>query len=202
VPQELRKDRFNIVFAGRLEPTKAPQIAVAAACQLPPDSRGHLVVLGDGPLQEQVSSAIHAAPNGRDRVSLLGFRGDALNFLAHADAVVMSSLHEGLPFTAMEALGFGVPLIASDVGGLQEVLRNRETALLVPPSQPDRLSQAMLEVERDEALRTSLAERGKRFQLAELSASSMVERYIDVYSQLLTPQAALAAHAGSQASSA
>jgi hypothetical protein len=60
----------------------------------------------------------------------------------------------------------------------------------------------MLEVERDEALRTSLAERGKRFQLAELSASSMVERYIDVYSQLLTPQAALAAHAGSQASSA
>ncbi len=201
VPAELDRDRFNIVFAGRLEPTKAPVDAALAACQLPPDSRGHLVMLGDGPLQPQVAEVVTTAAGGKDRVSMLGFRSDALNFLAHADAVIMPSLHEGLPYTAMEALGFGVPLIASDVGGLHEVLRDRQTAVLVPPAQPERLMQAMLEVERNEALRTTLNQQGRSFQLAELSAAAMVDRYIELYSQVLEPQAR-AAHANTQASSA
>jgi glycosyltransferase involved in cell wall biosynthesis len=186
-PAELRGDRFNVVFAGRLEPTKAPLDAVAAACQVPRDSRVHLVMLGDGPLHQQTRDAV--AAGGGDRVSMLGFRSDALSFLAHADAVIMSSLHEGLPFTAMESLGFGVPLISTDVGGLHEVLRDRETALLVPPSQPPRLMRAMLELEDDADLRAGLSERGKNFQRAELSAHAMVARYIALYTQLLAPRA-------------
>ncbi len=188
VPAELQPARFNMVFAGRFEPTKAPVDCALAACSLPQDSRGHLVMLGDGPLRSQVAAVVAASPAGKDRVSMPGFRTDALNFLAHADAVVIPSLHEGLPYTAMEALGFGVPLIASDVGGLREVLRDGRTALLVPPSQPDRLMQAMLKLERDAGLRETLIQQGRSFQLAELSASAMVDSYIELYRQVLEPQ--------------
>ncbi len=52
--------------------------------------------------------------------------------MASADALIMPSLHEGLPYTLLEAMSLGLPVVASDVGGLAEVLRNEETGLLVP----------------------------------------------------------------------
>jgi glycosyltransferase involved in cell wall biosynthesis len=183
-PPELRPDRFNVVFAGRLEPVKGPLEAIETLRLLPQDSRAHLFVLGAGPLEADAIQRVRAA-NLERRVSLLGFRKDAQAYIAHADAVLMPSAHEGLPFTAIEALGFGVPLVASDVGGLHETLRHRETALLVPAGKPSRFAAALHELERDTALCRVLATNGIHLQRTHLSAGAMLTHYLNLYHSTL-----------------
>lgn len=183
-PAELRESRFNVVFAGRLEAVKAPLAAIAAMAALPAGSRAHLLMLGDGPLKSEVLAAA-AAPEVQSKVTLLGFRPDALSFIAHADAVVLPSLHEGLPFVALEALALGTPLIASRVGGLQEYLIDRQTVLFTTPGEAVSVSTAIREAECDEALRARLVNQGRTMVRENLSGESMVSAYVALYEQAI-----------------
>jgi glycosyltransferase involved in cell wall biosynthesis len=188
-PAEMAGNRLNVVFAGRLEEVKAPLDAIAAAALLPTQSQLHLYMLGTGPLEERVKAAA-GAPEVAHRVSVLGFRKDARNFIAHADIVILPSRHEGLPFTAIEALGFGVPLVASAVGGLGEVLRHRETAILVDPGDPAHLTAALWELETDHDLLARLSVNGMRLQREAFSSDVMVERHLDLYMETLAARGA------------
>jgi glycosyltransferase involved in cell wall biosynthesis len=141
------------VFVGRLTEQKALPIAFDALARVP---SARLVVVGDGP--ERSALEERAASLG-GRVEFRGAvpRDAALRTLAGARAALLSSAWENLPHAAVEALSVGVPVIATAVGGVPEVVRDEENGLLVAPNDPDALAAAMRRVLDEAGLRDRLA---------------------------------------------
>ena len=137
---ELRRrlglDGLVLVFAGRLTAQKALEVAFAAVERCDGVT---LLVAGDGPERERLERL--AGP----RVRFLGpvSRHEALELFAAADATVLSSSWENFPHTVVEALAAGTPVVATDVGGVGEVVRDGENGLLVPAGDVDALATAM-----------------------------------------------------------
>jgi glycosyltransferase involved in cell wall biosynthesis len=114
---------------------------------------------GQGPLEAEIHS-LHARSGLGERFTLLGYRDDATRLIAAADLFVLASDHEGLPVTVMEALTLGVPVVATAVGGLPEIV-DESNGILVPPGDPAALAAAITRAA-DPAVRASLAEGAAR----------------------------------------
>ena len=97
----------------------------------------------------------------------------------------MPSLHEGLPYVLLEAMTAGVPVVASSVGGLPEVLQLDRCGLLVPPGDEAALAAAIDTVRRDGAASARMAARARTAVRARFSAAGMAERYAAVYARAL-----------------
>lgn len=127
------------------------------------------VAVGQGPQEEEIRS-LHRSLGLENRFRFLGFRSDATRVLAAFDIFTLTSLFEGLPLALMEALVLGVPVVATAVGGIPEGVSDGVEGLLVPPSRPERIAEALLALIRDEALRSKMgaaaARRGQDFDIA------------------------------------
>ncbi len=141
-----------------------------------------LVAVGQGPDEAEVRRL--AAELGVDHlVTFTGFRPDAVRVMAAADVFVLASQWEGLPVVLIEALALGLPVVATAVGGIAEIMRPDVDALLVPPSNGELLAGALARVISDIDLRTRLATAGAaraaEFDVArsaDVVAASYVER--------------------------
>lgn len=184
-PPEMREDRFNLAVVGRLDTVKGHQLAIEAiaAQGLPPDL--HLQIVGLGPCETALRALAEARAIAH-RVHFVGFRRNVFDYIAHCHALLMPSLHEGLPYTLLEAMALGTPIIASRVGGLAEVLQDGVTALLVPPGDATALARAIVGLHDDPELRRRLGENAQRLQQAHYSLEAMAERYVRVYRELLS----------------
>ena len=144
----------TIVFAGRLTAQKSLTVALNALARA--DGVSFLVV-GEG--DERAALQRCATEAGvAERVRFFGAqpRERVLELLAAADAMVLSSSWENFPHTVVEALAVGTPVIATDTGGVAEVVRDGENGLLVPPAEPDALGEAICRFFADEHLRARL----------------------------------------------
>jgi glycosyltransferase involved in cell wall biosynthesis len=112
--------------------------------------------VGRGPLREAVMADRERLALGED-FQFLGERTDVLRLLAACDVFVLASRHEGLPVSVMEAICTGVPIVATAVGELPNLLTDGDDALLVPPEQPELLADAIDRVAADGTLRHRLA---------------------------------------------
>lgn len=126
------------------------------------------VAVGQGPLDAEIRRD-HAELNLGDSFRLLGYRPDALFVLAGCDIFVLASLREGLPVAVMEALAIGLPVVATDVGGVADALADSGCGVIVPPGRPDLLAAAIIRLGADDELRASMAqkavERGDAFDI-------------------------------------
>ncbi len=129
---------------GRLEPQKGHHYLLQALphiCDAFPDTR--LLLVGEGSLDAALQA--QAADLGlQDSVIFTQFQRNIPAFLEAMDIVVLPSLHEGLPLTAIEASAMAKPIVATAVDGTPEVVRDGLTGLLVPPAAPDSLADAVL----------------------------------------------------------
>lgn len=184
-PPELREDRFNLALVGRLDAVKGHHVAIKAVASnaLPPDLELHIV--GIGPREPELR-ALAEACGITHRIHFLGFRRNVYDYIAHCHALLMPSLHEGLPYTLLEAMALGTPIIASCVGGLAEVLQDGVTALLVPAGDIRALAQMIARLHDNPELRCRLGEQARRLQQATYSLDTMTERYLCVYQALIT----------------
>jgi glycosyltransferase involved in cell wall biosynthesis len=123
-------------------------------------------------------------------VTFHGFRPNSFDYIAHADALLMPSLYEGLPYTALEAMSLGTPLIASRVGGLAEILKDGQTALLVEPRNTSQLAAAVAKLARDEPLAGRLRAAAADDVAARFSASAMARQYLEAFEDALAAQRA------------
>jgi glycosyltransferase involved in cell wall biosynthesis len=148
----------EILYAGRLSPEKGVRELVAAA-------QGHpLIVVGDGPLRSEVPPAIGFLPH------------DELERLYRRAAVVACPSHrEGFGVVCAEAMAHGRPVVASDVGGLRDLVVHEETGLLVPPKDVGALRAALERLLADGALRRRLGEAAR----ARIAESFTWERFAD-----------------------
>lgn len=134
-----------------------------------------LILVGDGPERQRLEQAAD------ENVIFAGQVRDTAPYYAAADVMVLSSLTEGSPNVLLEAMATGVPSVATCVGGVPEIVRNREGALLVPPSNPEALADAIREVLSDAALRESMAARAEAIIRANHSPDARAQRLLDMY---------------------
>jgi glycosyltransferase involved in cell wall biosynthesis len=111
---------------------------------------------------------------------MLGMRDDVADLLPAFDVFVLSSLWEGLPRVLVEAMAARLPVVATDVDGVGEIVIDHRTGLLVPPARPDRMAEAIESILTDEALRQRLAEHSPE-RLTEFHVNEMVARLSVLY---------------------
>ena len=168
---------------GRLDYQKAPEDMVAAARRLT-DADVRFVWVGGGPLQDSVQRLIDREDLA-SRFLLLGERDDVKRLLPAFDVFAMSSRYEGLPCAIVEAIAAGIPVVATAVNAVPEVVIPGRTGLLVPPAAPDQLGRAVAYLlhHPQEAAEMAVAARsalGDRFRPDELGRD-----LTDVYSRAL-----------------
>jgi glycosyltransferase involved in cell wall biosynthesis len=164
-----------ISFVGRLEPQKGHRVlldSMPAVLRSFPTAR--LICAGEGRLDADLRGRVREL--GLDgNVFFIGYPADIRDCLAVADLTVLPSLYEGLPVTPIESLASGRTMVATSVDGTPEVIIDGETGLLVPPLDPQALSNAICRLLKDNALRKRLAENGRRRVLDVFSVKRMVE---------------------------
>ena len=178
IRSELAADGPLVVTASRLAPQKALHVMFDALSRL--DVPYTLAILGTGPLEGDLRAAATAA-GVADRVRWLGFRGDVEDYIAAADVFCLSSVWEGVPLAAQEAILLGVPIVATAVGGMPELVDDAVSGRLVPPGDPAALAAALRQVLSNDVLRTTFAA-AARSRLAErFSTDRMLERLAAEY---------------------
>jgi glycosyltransferase involved in cell wall biosynthesis len=137
------------------------------------------VAVGRGPLEHDLR-ARHAELGLGDRFVFLGYRDDAVRAMSAFDVFCLPSHHEGLPVALMEALALGLPIVATRVGGVDELVTDGVEAVLVPPGEPDLLADALESLARDPQRRTAMASHA-RDRAQTLDADAAVRAVEAVY---------------------
>jgi glycogen synthase len=171
--------RPRIGYVGRLAPQKRADRLVEAFRRM--REPASLVVVGDGPDREEVQTLAAGLP----RTHVTGFVEHTAvpAVLAALDVLVLPSAYEEMGSVLTEALASGLPVVASDVGGIPEVVRHGETGLLVPPGDVDALAAALDRLAADPGLRARLSA-GARARAADYAWPSLAERVAAVYARV------------------
>jgi glycosyltransferase involved in cell wall biosynthesis len=142
------------------------------------------VIVGDGELRSDLEA--RAARLGiEDSVVFAGFRNDVPEILRVFDVFVMSSYLEGLCTSIMDAMATGIPVVASDAGGIPEIVQNEVNGLLVPARKPSTLAEAILRMLNNPKEAAKFARAGRRTVEEKFTVDTMVEGNIPVYDELL-----------------
>jgi glycosyltransferase involved in cell wall biosynthesis len=172
----------KLVMVARFEPPKDPLTAVAALARL----RGldwSCELIGDGPMRPEVERAI--AEHGlEDRIQLAGTRDDVPARLAQAQVFMLITRREGFPISVLEAMRAGLPVVASDVGGIAEAVVEGETGSLVRPGDPAALADALAPLLRDPQLRSRQGRAARTRFVEEFGFATHLRRIWAVYAEL------------------
>jgi glycosyltransferase involved in cell wall biosynthesis len=169
--------RAVVTFVGRLAAPKDP-LTLLQAIQKVPDCK--MLIVGDGPLRRELEGFIQQNGLG-ERVLLVGASDRIPEILAASDIFVLSSYWEGLPLVIIEAMLAGLPVVATRVGGVPELIEEGVTGLLVPPGNPVELARALRALLDDESLRRRMGEAGKKRALELFTLDRMIEQYQQLY---------------------
>jgi glycosyltransferase involved in cell wall biosynthesis len=144
----------------------------------------HLQLLGGGELESRVRAQVGTLGLG-GRVQILPPETDVNRVLMKAQLFVLSSQFEALPISILEAMRAGLPVVASDAGGVAECVKHEETGVLVGRGDVAGLRDALARMIADPALRDRLGEAGSRLWRAQFTAPSMTARTVEVYQRAL-----------------
>lgn len=178
---------FVIGCLGNIRPAKGYDILLQAVAMLGQDSPYCFVVAGQpdkSGLYERLL-AQHAELGLEERVRFLGFLDDAAQYLASLDLFLSTSTTEGLPLSAIQAMAAGLPLLATRVGGYEELVTDRENGWLVPAGNPQAIAEAIQQLGVDAELRDRLAKNARRHVQATFDSRVMFAHYQTVYERLL-----------------
>jgi glycosyltransferase involved in cell wall biosynthesis len=139
--------------------------------------------MGDGPRRAWLERR-RAELGLESRVHLLGFRTDARSLMAQCTVMAVPSELEGLGTSILEAMAAGVPVVATAVGGIPEVIQNGVTGRLVPPRNPEALAAALVEVLAHPDRALAWAEQG-RLSVRRFDIERMVERTLEEYQRAI-----------------
>lgn len=180
----LTEEDILLVFVGRVVPIKRLDLlleALALARQSEPRLR--LAIVGDGDVRPDLER--QAAELGiAAAVCFLGYRRELCPVFAAADLAVLSSANEGTPVSLIEAGAAGLPAVATDVGGVGEVV-TEETGVLVPPRDPEAFAGALLRLATDPEWRAAQGEAARRHALDRYGATRLIDDIETLYAELV-----------------
>ena len=202
IPTGIDLDEFSPTGpAAKLElpATDGPLIGMIGVIRL---AKGHVVLLeaarqlcesgfpvrcvfvGDGPYHSAVEARVREL-NLADRVLFTGHRDDVPSILRALSLVAMPSLHEAVPQVALQALATGTPVVASNVGGLPEIVRPGETGRLCPPKDATALAKAIRETIDEPAATCRMCEQGRAMIQSKYSLDGMLDMVETIYLRYL-----------------
>lgn len=178
-------DGRELAFLGRLNPQKDPLLLLEILRCLR-DQRYRLCVIGDGPLRHAMSERARTSCL-TDQVRFLGSlpHKKALERLAGCDVLVLPSLWEGMPIAALEAMAIGVPVVASRVGGVTEMIEDGVTGLLVGGRDPEAFAQGIRRLSATPGLRAAIVARAREAVAERFSWTVAQRAHLDVYRRAL-----------------
>ena len=170
---------------GRLVPVKGPEFMIKAAkyiISIYP--RTFFIFTGDGyPKQDLEKKAFELGL--KENIIFLGWRDDAAKIISVYDVFVLPSLNEGMGRVLVEAMAFGKPIVASNIGGIPDLVTHGKNGFLVPPKNPRELAKYIQILLDDEEKRETMGRAGKEMAM-NFSEEIMVKRIIKLYKKLLT----------------
>jgi glycogen synthase len=174
--------RPRVIFVGRLHRQKHVDVLVRAAAQMPGVS---VVLVGDGPERPGLERLVARLRLTR-RVHFLGFvpHEQVAGMLGAADVLAMPSRYEELGTALVEGMQAGLPIVASDTGGIPQVIEHGRTGLLVPPGDPEALAAALTRIIHDRTLAARLGNAASR-EAAKYDWSDLARRVLGVYETVL-----------------
>jgi len=171
-----------IVMVARFATQKDPVVVLRATAQLPFDFR--LIFVGDGPTKASVEAKARSlALDGK--VSFLGDRSDVPELLAKAHVFALGTNWEGLPISILEAMRAGLPVVASDVGGVREEVVDGETGFVVPQGDADTMRERLRLLLAQPELRIRMGLAGRRRFEQLFSIAKMIEKTRNLYREVL-----------------
>ena len=186
---------FQVLFVGRLVERKGVKHLVEAVRRMPAELGARLVIIGDGPERAALERGIRDSGLGtrvetRGRVSDEELRAT----YASSDVLVLPSIldargdTEGLGVVLLEAMSYGVPVVASDIGGITDIVEHDTSGLLVPPGDPAALAQALERLARDPALASRLGSVGERRVRSAFGWPEIMAKWQRLYGALARTQ--------------
>lgn len=172
-------DPWRFVHVGRLDtPKNQERLLRAFRKVLDTHPRARLTLVGDGDLRPRLE-ALTAELDLRDAVIFAGMQENVRPFLTEADIFVLTSDYEGIPMTILEAMGTGLPIVSTAVGGVPDVLADGKTGLLTA-TDVEAVAEACQRLATDASLRETLG-RSALADSVRFSAQTMAKAYLDIY---------------------
>lgn len=189
IPENIRRyagrKKVRIGTVGRLVPAKNYGALITAFKKLMEDGLNtELIFVGDGPERLKLESMV------RDlgitvHVTFAGYQDNVNAFLREFDIFALSSIREGIPVAMLEAMAMGVPVVATKVGGIPEVIQNNVDGLLVDSRNPEMIAHALKKLMEDTSLRNRIAKAGRRKMARLFSREAICRQYEQLYLELL-----------------
>jgi len=186
--KELKLSEENIIFGAvaRLDPVKGNTYLVEAMEEVVlkiPNAK--LVIVGDGTEKKEIESMIQRLQLS-DAVVLTGFRKDVPALLKIFDIFILASLNEGMGRVILEAMASGKPVIATQTGGIPELVQEGQSGLLVPIADAKALSEAMIHLAENPKMMSTFGETGKKLVKDIFSLDKMVTKIDDLYQEIMS----------------
>ncbi|HEX9379021.1 MAG TPA: glycosyltransferase family 4 protein [Gaiellaceae bacterium] len=179
-------DRFAVGWIGRMTAVKRTDDVLVAFKRLRDCGvDAVLCMVGDGPDRLQLEQRAHELGVARDTV-FLGYQEDVAPFYAAFDALVLPSGNEGTPVSVIEALAAELPVVATRVGGVPDVVRDGEDGFLVEAGATDDLADRLAELAGDPALRAQMGKQGRERVLPRYAVDRLVDDVDELYRSLLS----------------
>lgn len=178
---------LSILFAGRLSGEKRPEVFVDLAARLVrkfPKSRLRFELAGDGPLRNQLEIYALQCGLSKQDIIFLGDQADMSKVYKRTDILVLTSQHEGTPNVVLEAMAYGIPVVATRVGSVSEIL-GEQRGLVVEASDLDGLCSATRQLIQEKDLRSRMGKNGRDYVVDNHSLPYLTERLTDIYSKVL-----------------
>ncbi len=174
-----------LITVARLDPAKNLNLLLRALALCNAKQRGiRLLLVGDGECRDELQKLACDLKLG-NVVSFLGMRTDIPNLLAASDIFVLSSRREGLPVSVLEAMAAALPVIATAVGGVPEVVENGTTGTIVTPDCAEELARAIEQLVLNPERGQSMGEAGRERVASHFSLTTMAQEYLSFYQRIL-----------------
>jgi len=177
-------DDFLVGFVAHLSDDRGHKYLIQVARHLRESTpKIKIVILGEGSVHLEFEKQVKEIQE-KDIVFFLGFQELAPQTFNSLDVLVLSSDHEGLGSIIMDAMACRLPIVATRVGGIPEVIDHQKTGLLVPSQRPKSLAKAILKMYEDRELAHRLGQNGYNVVHKKFSSESMASKAIDLYEEL------------------
>jgi len=181
----IQKEDKMIVTVAVLRELKGIQFMVKAMQEIISDYPNvHYVIVGDGEYKPTLIELVNSLNLG-DQITFTGRRTDIPEILNACDLFVLPTLVDALPTVLIEALATKAPIVASNVGGIPEIIDDNVNGLLIPPSEPSKLANACVKLLSDEKLSKSLTQAGEITAKQRFDVYVQAKQLIDLYGEIL-----------------
>ena len=183
----VKSDERIVLAVGRLSKEKAHFDLIRAfklLCERNPQFSARLIIVGEGPERERLEAAANAS-GIRERIIFAGQLRNVQPYYAIADVLANSSHSEGSPYVLLEALATGLPIVATAVGGVPEMLKDEESALLVPARDDRAMLDAMARILVDPSLAQKLKTNASALVVTRFSPDTYVRTLTEIYRKVI-----------------